>query len=268
MNGPPMTVERKGEDARLWAALTERGLQARVVCWFSSGDPSAVAAKLTLAKYKDREVVVARICIPNKHPDNDRFAADVSKWLGVPIVELKSSRYADCWEVWEKRRYLNGPAGALCTTEMKKMVRHDFQRADDIQVFGYTVGEEDRADKFRKQNFEVILEAPLIEAGLTKDDCHAMIERAGIELPAMYRMGYANNNCRGCVKGGMGYWNKIRVDFPETFTRMAKLERTIGASCINGAWLDELDPKAGRMSDEPNIECSLLCHIAERTYAA
>ena len=32
-------------------------------------------------------------------------------------------------------------------------------------------------------------------------------------------MGYNNNNCIGCIKGGMGYWNKIRVDFPEVFEK-------------------------------------------------
>lgn len=245
---------------------------SRVVVWFSCGDPSAVAAKLALSKFDmrpgDPHFVVARIRIANEHDDNERFAADVERWLGHPITVLASERYADCWEVWEKRRYLNGPAGALCTTEMKKMVRKDFQRADDIQVFGYTVEGVERARKFRAENFEVDLRTPLIDAGLTKDDCHALVSRAGIELPAMYRMGYANNNCRGCVKGGMGYWNKIRVDFPETFARMARLERSIGASCINGVWLDELDPTAGRMSDEPNIACSLMCHIAEKDFAA
>ena len=43
-----------------------------------------------------------------------------------------------------------------------------------------------------------------------------------------------------------GYWNKIRVDFPEVFAARAAMERDIGASCINGTFLDELDPEAGR----------------------
>ena len=38
----------------------------------------------------------------------------------------------------------------------------------------------------------------------------------------------AYNNCIGCVKGGMGYWNKIRRDFPERFEEMAALEKEIG----------------------------------------
>ena len=83
----------------------------------------------------------------------------------------------------------------------------------------------------------------------------------------MYQLGYQNNNCIGCPKGGIGYWNKIRRDFPQTFTRMAELERAIGASVLrsNGEslWLDDLDPQRGNHADEPSFECSLLCALAE-----
>jgi hypothetical protein len=113
--------------------------------------------------------------------------------------------------LWERRRYLNGPAGALCTTELKKSLRQKYETLHEIQVFGYTSEEAHRAQRFREQNPEVMLSTPLIEAGLTKSDTIAMIERAGIEIPAMYKLGYRNNNCIGCVKGGMGYWNKIRI---------------------------------------------------------
>lgn len=236
----------------------------RLVVWFSAGAPSAVVARLCVREMSEQyDVVVARIVIKNEHEDNDRFAADVSRWIGQPIIELRSSRYKDCWDVWEKRRYLAGPKGALCTTEMKKMVRHAFQQPDDVQAFGYAADETERAARFREQNFEVDLLTPLIERGLTRPDCKAVLSAAGIELPAMYRLGYLNNNCIGCVKGGAGYWNKIRVDFPEIFDRMAELQRDIGATTIKHKgkriYLDELPPDAGRMSREPDIECSLLC---------
>ena len=112
----------------------------------------------------------------------------------------------------------------------------------------------------------------LLERGLTKGDCLAMVERAGIELPVMYKLGYSHNNCLGCVKGQQGYWNKIRVDFPEVFDRMAKLEREIDVA-INKTYkggprrrlfLDELDPDAGRAEKEPDIQCGILCEAAEK----
>lgn len=241
----------------------------RILVWFSAGAASAVAAKLAVrhADLRGGDVVVVYTDPGSEHPDNARFIRDCEAWIGRPVVRLRSERYADTWQVWRERRYLNGPSGALCTTEMKKRLRFDFQRPDDVQVFGYTVEEQDRAARFRRSNPEVTLWCPLIDATLRKSDCLAIIERAGIELPAMYQLGYRNNNCIGCVKGGMGYWNKIRRDFPDVFTRMAALEREIGASCINGTYLDELSPDAGKHQAEPDMDCSLLCAAAAEELA-
>lgn len=229
----------------------------RTVVWFSAGAASAIAAKLALNR--DPNALLVYTDTGSEHPDNQRFIADVEQWLQRPVLRLKSSRYANTWQVWQERRYLNGPAGALCTFELKKKLREGFQHEDDVHVFGYTVEERLRAERFKANNPSIDLWTPLIEQGLRKADCLALLERAGIALPQMYLLGYRNNNCIGCVKGGRGYWNKIRRDFPETFTRMAALEREIGRSCINGVFLDALDPTIGHAEEEPNIDCSLLC---------
>jgi hypothetical protein len=231
---------------------------SRVVVWFSAGAASAVAAKLALRERADCEVLIAYTDPGSEHEDNARFLSDCEQWFGQPVIRLRSAKYADTWDVFARRRYLNGPAGALCTVELKKRQRFDFQQADDEQVFGYTSEEESRAQRFRANNPEVRLWTPLIEHGLRKADCLSIVDRAGIVLPAMYRLGYNNNNCIGCCKGGKGYWNKIRVDFPEVFDRMARQERELGASCIRGQFLDELDPAAGNHVTE-QMECSLLC---------
>lgn len=238
-------------------------MSKRTVVWFSAGAASAVAAKLT------PDAVVVYIDPGSEHPDNVRFRADVAEWIGRPVEVLRSERYRDTWQVWQERRFLIGPTGALCTAELKKRPRYAFQHPDDRQVFGYTAEESERAGRFRHENPGVELVTPLIDRGLTHADCLGMIERAGIELPVMYRLGFGHNNCIGCVKGGMGYWNKIRLHFPETFDRMAALERDIGHSVCkdeNGpVWLDELDADRGR-DDDPVIECSLLCVLAESDY--
>jgi 3'-phosphoadenosine 5'-phosphosulfate sulfotransferase (PAPS reductase)/FAD synthetase len=234
---------------------------SRTVCWFSAGAASAVATKLTLATADD--VVIYRADTGAEHPDNERFHDDCAKWFDHPIEVIRSKKYADTWQVWTERRYINGPAGALCTAELKKKPRYAVELPDDVHVFGYTVEERRRADRFREQNPGVDLVTPLIDHNLTKSDCLAIIDRAGIGLPAMYLLGYRNNNCIGCVKGGMGYWNKIRRDFPDVFARMALLEREIDASCLGDVFLDELDPDRGNHADEPDFECSLTCVLAE-----
>lgn len=156
--------------------------------------------------------------------------------------------------------------GAKCTQVLKKRVRKEWEykhkEYDITYVWGFDVDEKNRANRLLESMPQFEHRFPLIEKGLTKQDVHGFAERLGIKRPVMYDMGYSNNNCIGCVKGGMGYWNKIRVDFPDVFDRMAKLEREIGHSCINGVFLDELDPNKGRMEDEILQDCGIFCMIA------
>lgn len=248
----------------------EGGLGGRVIAWFSRGAASAVACKLAIADHGD-DVVVACIGLSTEHPDSARFAEDCQEWFGQEIVYLHSEKYQDTWGVWQDRRFLVGPQGAPCTGELKRRVRHLFQLPDDRHVFGYTVDEAHRAKRIQDSEPGIELVTPLLDRGLTKDDCYEIVERAGIEIPAMYRMGYDNNNCIGCPKGGMGYWNAIRVDFPLTFLRMAALERDIGHAVLSEedpdqpgrkkrpVWLDELDPDRGDFHRDQPRSCSFMC---------
>jgi hypothetical protein len=240
----------------------------RVVCWFSCGAASAVATKLAIKQYGPR-VVVARCIVREEHPDNERFAADCERWFGVPIVNLMNERYdGSIYGVFEGRQYLSGVRGAPCTMLLKKEVREAFQSPTDCHVFGYTAEEQDRWDGFIDAN-NIDAVAPLIGAGLTHADCLGMVERAGIELPVMYRLGFQHNNCVGCVKaGGQGYWNMIRDHFPLQFERMAHLSRRLGVKLVNTAdnrrlSLDELQPGTGDYRTEPEVQCGIFCELAE-----
>jgi 3'-phosphoadenosine 5'-phosphosulfate sulfotransferase (PAPS reductase)/FAD synthetase len=239
----------------------------RQLVWFSCGAASAVAAKMVVKKYPDCEVLYCDT-LAYEHPDNMRFLRDVEKWIGKPITLLKSEKYKDIYDVFEKTGWLVGVGGARCTTELKKNVRKAYQRIGDLHIFGLTADEEKRIDRFEDQNPELEVEWMLADAEITKNDCYRILQQAGIELPEMYKLGYNNNNCIGCVKGQMGYWNKIRVDFPEHFKKMAELERKMNvALCKSYAgdgkrkrvFLDELDPSAGRDVPMPDIECGVIC---------
>ena len=240
---------------------------SRIVCWFSCGATSAVAAYLTIKQYGADSVTVAYIDTGSEHSDNVRFRQDVERWLGVPVLVLKSDKYSDVDDVIARTRYIRGQHGARCSGELKRAVRLAFQQPDDIQVFGYHAKERKRADKFTEANIGLNLHYPLIEAELTHDDCLALIHEVGIELPEMYKLGYNNNNCLGCVKAeGPGYWNRIRRDFPDVFAKRSAQERAYGYAMVRinrvPVYLDELDPTLGDMSIEPVVQCGLLCQMA------
>lgn len=251
-------------------------MSGRIVSWFSCGAASAVATKLAIQAANGREVVVAYCDTSRReHPDNMRFLADCEKWFGQEILILGNDEYErDPDVVFRKTRFLVGPSGARCTAELKRKVRLGFQQVADRVVLGYTAEEGHRLERTAKAEPLVDFWPVLIERGLTKDDCLGVVSRAGIELPTMYKLGYRNNNCLGCVKGQAGYWNKIRVDFPERFAEMAAIERELGRAICKREWtedgvrhleripLDRLPPDLGNYGSEPDISCGIICQSA------
>ena len=252
---------------------------SRTLIWYSDGAASTVAGMITLKSNPD--AIPVHTATNSEHPDNVRYRKDVEeKLFKKEVLVLTSMKYADIWDVYDKTGWLIGPKGARCTTELKKKLRQQFEMPDDIHVFGYTADHADakRARDFKRNNFELDVRLPLIERNITKADCLDIIEQAGVQLPMMYRLGYLNNNCIGCVKGQQGYWNKIRKDFPEVFERMSIVERKMDVA-INKTYarseyekahpeleasrkkvfLDELDPSAGDYEKEPSISCGLFC---------
>jgi hypothetical protein len=252
-------------------------MEPRIVCQFSCGAASAVATKLALAKYSEtHDVQILNAFLVEEHPDNRRFLADCERWFGRTVTVLRDEKYgASIIRVFEKTRFMASRHGANCTKILKRKLMDDWKQPGDVMVLGYTAEEADRLEDFRDRNPDRPVIAPLIDAGLGKEDCKAMIERAGIYLPVMYRMGYDNANCIGCVKGGEGYFRAIREDFPEQFEALAKVQDEIG----EGAFLFRNRSTGERYSlrdippgpirrNEALPSCSFFCEIAEREYAA
>lgn len=207
------------------------------------------------------------IDIADQHQDSMRFINDIEKIIGKKVTVLKSEKFGCVEDVIRKYRYINSPYVAPCTGMLKKAVRKKWENEHKeynlTYVWGMDIEERHRAEAIVKSFQEFQHEFPLIEKGIFKQDCHAIADRMGLKRPIMYDLGYQNNNCVGCVKGGMGYWNKIRRDFPDVFESRAKLEREIGHSCINGCFLDELDPNRGKIEDEISTDCGIMCYLVQ-----
>lgn len=238
----------------------------KVISWWSAGVTSAVATRLAIDEFGADNVIPIYFAIDSAHPDNDRFKKQCEEWYGREIiVERAPDKYKDQFDVITKDKYVNGPAGARCTLVLKKRVRQRLEREMDYsaQVFGfeYTKKEVNRAIRFQEQYPDAKPLFPLIENKMNKPECLYYLEKQGIKRPKMYELGYGNNNCIGCVKGGKGYWNKIRRDFPEAFNKMAEAEREVGNSCIRNVYLDELDPEAGRNQKMIMPDCGNFCDI-------
>ncbi len=236
----------------------------RTVAWFSCGAASAVATKLI------NPDVIAYCATGSEDKDNHRFMLDCEEWFKKSITVLKSAKYSDTWEVFEDRQYLAGNAGAPCTKELKVLPRLAFQKPDDIHVFGYTADRTDvtRANALTESYPELTVRYPLIERGINKAACLAMVQAAGIKPPRVYALGYPNANCMPCVKASSpAYWSLCRKTHPEEFERMVKLSRKYGARLarVNGVrvFIDEV-PEGFETTQPIAPECDFLCQLAEQ----
>lgn len=246
---------------------------ARHIVWVD-GVASVIAAMFYLKEEPEALLVTCRT--GSEDDDNLRFHADVQRRLNREIVELKSLEFEDTMHVWKKKRYISGIAGAPCTGDLKIWPRMQYQLPDDVHVFGYTA---DGNDQKRFRNFltnypDTAALAPLIERGITKANCRALMQDMGIAEPRSYDMGFPNANCLkyGCGKAtSPGYWALHRIHFPEGHAEMARFSREIGCRLVelNGEriFLDEL-PADFPPRDAVAPACDFLCHINGQDLAA
>ena len=240
----------------------------RRVSWFSAGAASAVATKLS------KPGVIAYCDTGAEDEDNARFLLDCQLWFGKEVTRLKSDKFDSTWDVWESRKYISGIAGAPCTSELKIAPRLAFQQPDDIHVFGYTADASDvkRANTLRANWPDLQIETPLIDRGLTKSACIAMVENAGIKPPRVYALGFPNANCIPCCKAtSPAYWALVRKEYPHEFARMAELSHRLGARLarVDGerVFIDEV-PQDQSVTQAIAPECDFLCGLAEQELSA
>lgn len=247
-----------------------------IVCWFSCGAASAVATKIVIGKSDDVRIVNNPVVA--EHPDNVRFMKDCERWFGHKIETAINSCFPSCdpADVWNDYNVMRMPRFAPCSRELKQIARKNwelengFNKETDKIMLGFTAEEADRAERFREKHPEYNLITPLIDEGITKEQCWNIINNAGIPVPKIYRMGYDNANCIGCVYGGVGYWQKIKRDFPEVFKqrceqsrkfncKLLTIEKGSGESRIKTRlFLDELtDDMKG--IEPKGFDCGIFC---------
>jgi len=248
-------------------------MKKTIVVWFSCGAASAVAAKKTLELYGDSHIVrVVNNPVIEEESDNTRFLKDVEKWLGVKVETAINHKFPSCSavDVWDKRKFMSAPNGAPCTLELKKTARLQFEMDNDIDwhVLGFVLGEENRFEGFKNRERSNTLPV-LIDLKLSKRDCFQILINAGIQLPRIYKLGYPNANCIGCVKAtSPTYWNHVRAVHPEVFKARAAQSRRIGARLVRvkgkRLFLDELKVSdKGRPMKDLDYECGIFCHTAQ-----
>lgn len=245
-----------------------------VICWWSGGVTSAVACKLAIEMYGADSCVLIMLDTGNEDDDTYRFKQDCERWYGKfievasivgstsPTIGWLTVKYESIEDVWYDFLSLNVASGAICSSELKREVRKMIQKRMNYsyQVFGFDVDEPKRAKNIKK-NYPLSRSIfPLLLHAYTKKDCIRIIQSAGIKIPRMYELGFHNNNCfkTGCVQGGIGYWQKMREDFPEKFEKMAKVEHEL--TNLKGQPVTCLKDQSSNAKDSGDFQVFLLPH--------
>jgi len=202
------------------------------VVLFSGGLGSYFTAKRLIERGIPKEDIVL-LFTDTKVEDEDlyRFLDDATKKLGIPLTDCSDGR--TIWEVFKDVRYLGNsrldPCSRVLKRELSRKYIKQFKPDEVIIYLGFDWTEMHRFEKAQKAWLPYKIESPMCESPyLNKEDMKRMIADDGIELPRLYKMGFAHNNCGGgCVKAGIGHFAKLLDEFPERFAMWESNEEMI-----------------------------------------
>lgn len=155
--------------------------------------------------------------------DTYRFLDDVTADLGIPLIRVADGR--DIWRVFRDKRFLGNSRQANCSHLLKQAPCREWLEAnrdpDTTTVYvGIGWDETHRLPGVIRGWDPYTVRAPLTDEGhrYTRENMLAMCEAAGIEVPRLYRAGFAHNNCGGfCVRAGQAQFELLLREHPDRY---------------------------------------------------
>jgi hypothetical protein len=149
------------------------------------------------------------------------LAAKVSE-RNPSFVWLNDGR--DPWDIFHDVRFLGNSRIAQCSHKIKqelsrKYIESNFNPEDVTLYLGIDWTEEHRTKSPIKNWAPYTVKFPMCEEPLlTKIDAIKALENAGIEVPRLYAMNFAHNNCGGfCVRAGQGHFINLLEKNPALY---------------------------------------------------
>lgn len=200
-----------------------------IVMW-SGGITSWAVARLVVERHGTDNVTLLFADTKIEDEDLYRFNEQAVAQLGMELTTVADGR--DPWQVFEDKKWLGNTRIAQCSFELKLKPCEDWLEsntdpADTVLYVGVDWTETHRLPAIVKGWQPWTVKAPLTEPPYQdKQQLLAEARAAGLEIPRLYRLGFAHNNCGGaCVKGGQAQWARLLEVFPERFARAEAAEQ-------------------------------------------
>lgn len=138
------------------------------------------------------------------------------------LVRVSDGR--DIWQVFHDDRFLGNSRLANCSKLLKQRpcrewLEENTDPADTIVYVGIDWSETHRLPAIEKGWDPWPVRAPLTEPPhLDRDAMQALCRDAGMEVPRLYRAGFAHNNCGGfCVRAGQAQMELLLREHPDRY---------------------------------------------------
>lgn len=199
---------------------------------YSGGICSFFTAKRVVEKYSKENVVLLFCDTLIEDEDLYRFINDTVMYLKCEFVRLIEGRTP--FEVYQDVNFLGNSRVAHCSkilksNKAKKWLKEHYRPKDCVLYLGIDWTEVHRCEAITKNWAPYKVEFPMCEKPyLTKSDMQEELKQIGIEVPRLYKLGFAHNNCGGfCCKAGQGHWVNVLKTMPEKFEFYENQEQEI-----------------------------------------
>jgi len=219
----------------------------RVIVGYSGGVTSAWSLDWALKNYPRNEVVALFHDTKEEHKDTYRYLHEMAAKLGIEITERSDGRSVS--EVEDDEGAIANNRMAFCSRILKREQLDKYIKelraqgvTEIIDVIGYSAHEWQRIQNatMRAEVSGYSVRFPLVENGVSKQECADWSIALGVKLPAMY-LWSDHANCIGCRRGGRGYWLAVKENEPEVFEKMKAREAEYGHTVLKGISLVQLE---------------------------
>lgn len=176
--------------------------------------------------------------------DTYRFGWEVARRYGMEVVEASAG--IDLWAWFRREKTIPARQIPACSIALKiKPARQFYASAAPGRVaYGYDRDEEERAERTlsRWQHTHLTPWFPLIEWGVSKQQCFGFFNDAGIKTPRVYEH-FRHANCLPCKNFRLPDWQALRHHYPDRFAEAVTFEAETGLRWMqDGPLLADLPP--------------------------
>ena len=195
----------------------------------SGGVGSYFTLKRVLEKNNKEDVIAVFMDTLAEDGDLYRFLCDIERKLDIKIIRLCVGKTPI--ELAFEKKYLWNSRVAQCSIKLKskpfrEWLNSTYKPSECILYLGIDWTETHRKDAIIRNYEPYRVEFPMCEKPyLDKNEMVELLKYEGIEIPRLYKLGFAHNNCKGCcVKAGIGQYRNLLLKDRITYLEMENKE--------------------------------------------